>query len=124
VLDCLIIGGGPAGLTAAIYLARYRRTVAVHDEGESRALRMPTSHNYPGFPTGISGRELLQLLKRKVDTYNVPMVRRRITGVEKIAEGFKAHFAEGWEKDRNVQRRFAFIRKPSLFFPEPDLKLN
>jgi hypothetical protein len=55
VLDCLIIGGGPAGLTAAIYLARYRRSVAVYSEGKSRASCIPTSHNYPGFPSGISG---------------------------------------------------------------------
>lgn len=54
-VDCLIIGAGPAGLTAAIYLARFRRTVALLDGGLSRASRIPVSHNYPGFPQGISG---------------------------------------------------------------------
>jgi thioredoxin reductase (NADPH) len=49
MLDCLIIGGGPAGLTAAIYLARYRRAVVLVDDGRSRAALMPASHNYPGF---------------------------------------------------------------------------
>ncbi|MET1047917.1 MAG: FAD-dependent oxidoreductase, partial [Hyphomicrobium sp.] len=49
-LDCLIIGGGPAGLTAAIYLARYHRRVAVYDSRNSRAGLIPESHNYPGFP--------------------------------------------------------------------------
>jgi thioredoxin reductase (NADPH) len=49
MLDCLIIGGGPAGLTAAIYLARYRRETVMIDEGASRARLIPASHNYPGF---------------------------------------------------------------------------
>ena len=54
MLDCLIIGGGPAGLTAAIYLARYRRNVVVVDAGDSRAALIPESHNYPGIQ-GIAG---------------------------------------------------------------------
>src|SRR5689334_9698662 len=60
--DCLIVGGGPAGLIAAIYLARFRRDVRVIDAGASRASLIPTSHNYPGFPDGISGPELLARL--------------------------------------------------------------
>lgn len=67
-LDCLIIGGGPAGLTAAVYLARYRRKVMIVDSGESRAALIPESHNYPGFAHGISGRKLLGLLKQQAET--------------------------------------------------------
>jgi hypothetical protein len=48
-IDCLIIGGGPAGLTAAIYLSRYCRGVLLADSGQSRAALIPESHNYPGF---------------------------------------------------------------------------
>ncbi|MGN6524801.1 MAG: FAD-dependent oxidoreductase, partial [Burkholderiaceae bacterium] len=50
LLDCIIIGAGPAGLTAATYLARFRRRIAVLDGGASRASYIPCSHNYPGFP--------------------------------------------------------------------------
>jgi thioredoxin reductase (NADPH) len=62
--DCLIIGGGPAGLTAAIYLARYRRRIALFDSGESRAAWIPESHNYPGFAKGISGKALQAILRQ------------------------------------------------------------
>jgi threonine dehydrogenase-like Zn-dependent dehydrogenase len=58
-MDCLIIGGGPAGLTAAIYLARYRRDVLVIDAGQSRARLIPETHNYPGFAEGVAGSDLL-----------------------------------------------------------------
>ena len=64
-LDCLIIGGGPAGLTAAIYLARFRRRCLVLDAGASRASYIPNSHNYPGFPPGISGPDLLARLREQ-----------------------------------------------------------
>lgn len=54
--EAVVIGAGPAGLTAALYLARYkRRVLVVHDE-KSRALRIPKTHNAPGFPEGIAGR--------------------------------------------------------------------
>jgi thioredoxin reductase (NADPH) len=95
MLDCLVVGGGPAGLTAAVYLARYRRSVAVYDAGHSRAALIPTSHNYPGFPTGISGAELLARSARQAALYGVPITRDRITGVEKTPEGFVARSGEG-----------------------------
>ena len=45
VLDCLVVGAGPAGLTAATYLVRFRRRIAVVDAGASRARWIPVSHN-------------------------------------------------------------------------------
>jgi thioredoxin reductase (NADPH) len=54
VLDCVMIGAGPGGLTAAIYLARYLRDLVVVDDGRSRALWIPRSPNCPGYPEGIS----------------------------------------------------------------------
>ncbi|MBP1294236.1 NAD(P)/FAD-dependent oxidoreductase [Bradyrhizobium elkanii] len=94
VLDCLIVGGGPAGLTAAIYLARYRRSVAVFDDGKSRAAWIPKSHNYPGFPSGVSGRELLDRLERQAESYDVELVRERISLLEKSGTGFRAVYGD------------------------------
>ena len=68
-LDCLIVGGGPAGLTAAIYLARFRRRFALVDAGESRARWIPRSHNHPGFVHGVGGAELLERLRRQLARY-------------------------------------------------------
>lgn len=67
--DCLIIGAGPAGLTAAIYLGRFLRRVAVLHNGSSRAALIPTSHNFPGFSDGISGLDLLKDLRRQASIY-------------------------------------------------------
>ena len=69
--DCAIIGAGPAGLTAAIYLTRFRRSVRLFDAGESRAALIPTTHNYPGFPFGISGVDLLDRLRGQAARYDV-----------------------------------------------------
>jgi thioredoxin reductase (NADPH) len=91
-LDCLIIGGGPAGLTAAIYLARYRRRVAVFDAGASRAALIPVSHNYPGFPNGISGRSFLASLAEQASGYEVPIVRAKIASLDPADRGFRARF--------------------------------
>jgi thioredoxin reductase (NADPH) len=102
VLDCLIIGGGPAGLTAAIYLARYRRTIAVYDAGHSRAALIPKSHNYPGFPAGVSGDELLALLARQAAFYRVPIVRAVVTALKSDADGFHASCTAGEVDARTV----------------------
>lgn len=56
-LDCLIIGAGPAGLTAAIYLARFRLKIAIVDAGKSRAAMIPLAHIImPDFPEAFPAR--------------------------------------------------------------------
>ena len=68
-LDCLIVGGGPAGLTAAIYLARFHRRFLLVDAKASRAALIPTSHNHAGFPGGIRGTELLERMTEQALGY-------------------------------------------------------
>jgi len=69
VLDSLVIGGGPAGLTAAIYLGRFQRRVRVIDKGWSRAEWISRSHNLPGYPNGIPGPILLENLRTQARLY-------------------------------------------------------
>jgi thioredoxin reductase (NADPH) len=86
-LDCLIIGGGPAGLTAAIYLARYRRKVLVVDAGQSRARLIPESHNYPGF-AGISGSDLLAKLRQQAGRYGAQLRDGKVEELRRAEGGF------------------------------------
>lgn len=81
-VDALIIGGGPAGLTCAIYLARYRRNVIVVDSMESRAALIPETHNYPGFADGIAGPRLLDALTAQASHYGVSIVRDRVATLQ------------------------------------------
>lgn len=83
-VDCLIVGGGPAGLTAAIYLARFRRRVLLVDSGASRAALIPESHNYPGFAEGVAGPELLERLRRQAERYGATL---RSGTVEQLQPG-------------------------------------
>jgi thioredoxin reductase (NADPH) len=69
VYDTLIVGGGPGGLTAAIYLRRFTRNVALVDKGNSRLRLIPVSHNYPGFPEGVPGHILLGNLATQLQRY-------------------------------------------------------
>ena len=92
MLDCLIVGGGPAGLTAAIYLARYRRVAVIVDEGASRAALIPASHNYPGFK-GIAGPDLLARLRDQARLYGAAMEHGRVTTLQRRPRrGFLAHW--------------------------------
>lgn len=77
-LDALIIGAGPGGLTAAIYLARFKRRFLVVHDGESRAGWIPLSRNHPGFPDGIAGSELLERMTAQAQRYGARIERGRV----------------------------------------------
>lgn len=86
-LDCLIIGGGPAGLTAAIYLSRFRRSFVLLDAGASRADWIPISHNHPGFPEGIPGPELLERLRQQARRYGAAIAPSEVQSLQQLADG-------------------------------------
>jgi len=93
--DCLVVGAGPAGLTAATYLARFHRDIVVVDAGRSRARWIPTSHNVPGFPRGVAGETLLQRLRAQAGEYGVDIREGCIARLQRDDDGFTATAADG-----------------------------
>jgi thioredoxin reductase (NADPH) len=102
IVDCVIVGAGPAGLTAAIYLARFRRTIRIFDTGMSRAALIPVTHNYPGFADGIAGVDLLRHLRMQASRYGVTVEELAVTELAREGEGFRVSLAEGSIVSRTV----------------------
>lgn len=86
--DCAIVGGGIGGLTAAIYLARFRRRVVVVDGDASRARWIPRTRNHPAFPDGITGDDLLARLRAQLDRYAVAPVADEVTDIARAGDRF------------------------------------
>jgi thioredoxin reductase (NADPH) len=91
-LDCLIVGAGPAGLAAALYLARFGRRVAIVDAGRSRAARIPQSHNIPFFSEGISGSEILGRQRDHLARYGLDVKAAEVTRLACDGDAFAATF--------------------------------
>ncbi len=114
--DCLIVGAGPAGLTAAIYLRRFLRSICLMDNGQSRARRIPLSHNYPGFPRGINGEELLALLKTQLAQFEGAVTEGTVTNLRRSESGgFRAEVA-----GREVEARTVLLAT-GVVDVEPDI---
>jgi thioredoxin reductase (NADPH) len=103
-LDCLIIGGGPAGLTAAIYLARFHLDIRVVDAGKSRASWIPCTRNHAGFPDGIKGTELLQRMRDQACKYGAKVETEVVTKLERDDDTglFTATWGSGSATARSV----------------------
>lgn len=88
--DALVIGGGPTGLLAAIYLARFRRSVCIIDAGASRAATIPRSHNYPGFAEGVSGAAVVAALRDQAQRYAINCRVGHVQQLQQEGEEFLA----------------------------------
>jgi thioredoxin reductase (NADPH) len=104
ILDCLIVGGGPAGLTAAIYLARFHLDILVVDGGKSRASWIPCTRNHAGYPDGIEGKELLRRMREQACKYGAKIETEFVTKLERDAETglFTATWGSGCAVARTV----------------------
>lgn len=102
ILDCIVVGGGPGGLTAATYLARYRRSVRLFDTGCTRAGWIPKSRNCPGFPHGVGGEELLQRMRDQARKFGVDTIPGEVTALSRDDDGFRIRQGDTELRARHV----------------------
>ena len=114
--EVIIIGGGPAGLSAAIYLGRARRDTLVIDSGKSMALWEPDIQNYLGFPKGLSGDELIERGRAQAEKFGAQFVEDEIVD----ASGTKGAFSvEGRKGTYQAQR---LLLATGIFHLPPDIE--
>jgi len=118
VLDCLIIGAGPAGLTAAIYLTRFHLAVRVVDAGHSRAALIPRTRNHAGYPGGISGRDLLQRMTEQADEFGSRRETAAVEKIERASDGFAVHAADRSWQARSVLLATGVVNNRPPIAPE------
>ncbi len=100
--DCIIVGAGPAGLTAAIYLARYHLAIRLFDCGSSRAAMIPCTHNHAGYPEGIAGPELLRRMREQAAKYGAVREEKRVQRLAKDGDHFAVDTDTGTYRARTV----------------------
>ncbi len=95
--DALVIGAGPAGLTAAIYIARGRFSVLVFEKVIPGGLAATTHliENYPGFPEGVEGEELGRLMEKQARNLGVKFAMEEVVDVELEGEKKRVKTREG-----------------------------
>jgi thioredoxin reductase len=86
--DVIVVGGGVAGRSAALFTARHGLETLVLDAGESILRRNAHLENFPGFPAGVNARHLLDLLGEQVDDAGAQRREAVVTRVERAAGGF------------------------------------
>src|SRR6056297_1181813 len=93
-----VVGGGPAGLTTALYTTRLNHDTALIDRGGGRAAMMVDTHNVIGVPEETSGNEFLQTAKEQLDYYGTDLYQDFVTSVEASDEAgvrFEVETASG-----------------------------
>ncbi len=101
--DILIIGGGPAGLTAAIYAARAGKRTAIleREAAGGQIVSAPLVENYPGAPS-VSGAELAGRMRAQAEALGAELLYTEASGLEKTQTGFRVLCTDGTREARTV----------------------
>ena len=87
IYDLVIIGGGPAGLTSAVYVGRSNLSVLVIEKENTGSLYMAHQvDNYPGFPEGITGKDLQNLMKKQAEKFGAEFMNAVFLGLDIYSE--------------------------------------
>ncbi len=116
--DCIIVGAGPAGLTAAIYLARFHLSIRLFDSGSSRAAMIPCTRNHAGYPEGIGGKALLGLMLAQAEKYGAHREEKRVTAIEPDGEDFRIVTDTGSYAARTVLLATGVVNHRPNILPE------
>lgn len=98
VYDCVIVGGGIAGLQCAIQLGRYMYKVLVIDSGDGRSTLCRSYHNVLGYPSGVSGEYLRSIGEKQAKQYGVEFLLEKVESVQKKEDVFYVTTHNGEEK--------------------------
>ncbi len=95
--DTIIVGGGPAGLTAGLYCARAKLKTLLFEKGTLGGQIAITDlvENYPGFPEGISGKELTRRFKEQAERFGLQIVRKEVIKIERVGKELFVHLRTG-----------------------------
>ena len=100
--DCIVVGAGPAGLSAAVYMGRFRRSTLVLDAGDGRWSYGQVNENYLGFPGGVRARRLHALGCEQARRFGVVFERASVTGLESRGGLFALRHERGRAHARTV----------------------
>ena len=97
MLQLAIIGGGVAGLSAAIYAARYGIECKIFEQKAAGGQIIVSANveNYPGVPGPISGFDLIQNFEKQVKSLNVPMLYKNCINIRGNSDGKTVEFDDG-----------------------------
>ena len=119
--DCIIIGGGIAGLQGAIQLGRYMHQVLVIDYGDGRSTICHSYHNILGYPDGVSGQHLREIGKHQAERLGVHFLQAKAESASEMDGGYHITVSDGdvYKSKRIVFATGVMDRIPPIPRPLP-----